>query len=163
MMDFCRDHRPTRRWSFAALAAASMVSGLLAPSAATAQPIVFPHPFDGKPIATPLKAGEVETDALRRFKSSGVNVYHQDARAVIEGKALYEHWCQVCHNADGSGKMGPSLVGKAFTYPQTATDTGMFAIVYGGASGAMQAFAARDISQDEILKIIAFVRSITPK
>jgi hypothetical protein len=26
--------------------------------AAAAQPVVFPHPFDGKPIATALKADE---------------------------------------------------------------------------------------------------------
>lgn len=133
-----------------------------APLVGNAQTVVFPHPFDGKPIATPLKAGEAETEALRRFKSNGVNLYRQEAKAVAEGKALYEQWCQVCHNADGTGKMGPSLVGKSFTYPQTATDAGMFAIVYGGASGAMQAFAPREITQDEMLRIIAYVRSITP-
>jgi cytochrome c-L len=56
--------------------------------------------------------------------------------------------------------MGPSLVGDKFTYPQSATDVGMFAVIYGGAGGAMQPFAKREITQDEILKVIAYVRSL---
>ncbi len=78
----------------------------------------------------------------------------------MEGKALFEQWCQVCHNADGKGKMGPSLLGPKYTYPQSATDPGMFAVIYGGASGAMQPFSKREITQDEILKVIAYVRSL---
>lgn len=157
-------NRHIRRRAGARPARAGILASLLAVSLApAAQPVVFPHPFDGKPIATPLKDGEVETDALRQFKATGVNSHRQNPSAIAEGKALYEHWCQVCHSADATGKMGPSLVGKAFTYAQTANDAGMFAIVYGGASGAMQGFAVRDLTQDGMLKIIAYVRSITPR
>ncbi len=35
----------------------------------------------------------------------------------------------------------------------------MFEVVFGGAGGAMQAFGKR-MSQDDILKIIAYVRSL---
>ncbi len=127
---------------------------------AGAQPVVFKHPFDGQPIATPLKDGEPDTAALQSFKATGVNGYRNDPKATAAGKELYEQWCQVCHNADGTGKMGPSLVGDNFTYPQSATDVGMFAVIYGGAAGAMQPFAKREITQDEILKVIAYVRSL---
>lgn len=122
--------------------------------------VVFPNAFDGKPMATPLKPDETETPALRQFKQSGVNAYREDVAARADGKALYEQWCQVCHAADATGKMGPSLVGEKFTYPQTASDAGMFAVIYGGASGAMQPFAKREITQDQILKVIAYVRSL---
>ena len=39
-------------------------------------------------------------------------------------------------------------------------DIGMFEIVYGGSAGAMQSFARRGMSQDDMLKIIAYVRSL---
>jgi hypothetical protein len=51
--------------------------------------------------------------------------------------------------------MGPTLVGKDVVYPQALTDPGMFSIIYGGASGAMQSFARRGMQQDQMLKIIA--------
>ena len=34
----------------------------------------------------------------------------------------------------------------------------MFEILYGGASGAMQSFARRGMTQDQMLKIIAYVQ-----
>lgn len=130
--------------------------------AVLAAPPVFPDPFDGKPVATPLKDGEAETAALKQFKASGVNAYRKDTQAIAAGKTLYDQWCQVCHNSDGKGKMGPSLLGPAYAYPQSANDPGMFAVIYAGASGAMQAFSKREITQDEMLKVIAYVRSLPP-
>ena len=56
--------------------------------------------------------------------------------------------------------MGPTLVGKDVVYKQALTDPGMFAIIYGGANGAMQPFSKRGMKQDEMLKIIAYVRSL---
>ena len=56
--------------------------------------------------------------------------------------------------------MGPPLIGGNFIYPQTADDVGMFAIIYAGASGAMQSFAARGMTQDDMLKVIAYVRRL---
>ncbi len=135
----------------------------LVDSATAAEKPVFRHPFDGAQIEVPLKPGEAETPALKEFKATGVNAYRRQPAALAEGKALYDEWCQVCHNADASGKMGPSLIGEKFTYPQTATDVGMFAIIYAGASGAMQPFSQRDLTQDGMLKIIAYVRSLDKK
>lgn len=133
---------------------------LAAATASKAAPPEFLNAFSGQPMATPLKEGEGETAALREFKAKGSNVYRKDAKAIAAGKALYEQWCQVCHEANGKGKMGPSLLGPHYAYPQSATDVGMFAVIYGGASGAMQAFSKREITQDEILKVVAYVRSL---
>jgi cytochrome c-L len=127
--------------------------------AAAAQKPVFRHAFDGGPIDTPLKGDERSTPALEQFKETGVNPYRGQAEAMAAGKKLYEQWCQVCHNSDASGKMGPPLIGKSHVYAQTSDDVGMFAIIYAGASGAMQSFAGR-IAQDDMLKIIAYVRSL---
>ncbi|MET0517268.1 MAG: c-type cytochrome [Burkholderiaceae bacterium] len=120
----------------------------------------FKDPLNGAPLTLPLKPGETETPVLQKFKATGVNGYRGDAQALLRGQALYEQWCQVCHNADASGKMGPALIGKTHIYPQTASDAGMFSIIYVGATGAMQPFSKRDISQDEILQVIAYVRSL---
>jgi cytochrome c-L len=51
--------------------------------------------------------------------------------------------CIVCHGADGTGKIGPTMVVKDVVYKQVLTDPGMFAIIHGGASGTMQSFHRR--------------------
>ncbi len=118
---------------------------------------VFRDPFDGRPIDVP--EAKTKTPALEHFKRTGENRYRDEASALRDGKALYEQWCQVCHDSDGSGKMCPALIGSDHIYPQTADDAGMFAILYVGASGAMQSFAGR-LSQDEMLRVIAYVRTL---
>lgn len=122
-------------------------------------PISFRNAFDGTPLDVTLKAAEPATDAVQTFLATGQNVYIGNADALAAGKTLYLTWCQSCHLADGSGRMGPSLIGKTYTYKRVATDVGMFEVVFGGAGGAMQASGKR-MSQDDILKIIAYVRSL---
>ena len=67
-----------------------------------------------------------------------------------------------CHMPDGSGRIGPSLIGNEHHYDRFSTDKGIFEIIYGGATGAMQPFGKR-LKQDEILKVIAYVRSVKKK
>jgi cytochrome c-L len=120
----------------------------------------FRNPLDNSPITFELQPNEVETPAVKKFKETGVNDYRGDADAIVEGKKLYTANCIVCHGIDGTGKMGPTLIGKDVVYKQILTDPGMFSVIYGGASGAMQSFHRRGMKQDEMLRIIAYVRTL---
>jgi cytochrome c-L len=120
----------------------------------------FKNPLDNSPMTFELQPGEVETPAVKKFKETGDNDYRGNADAIADGKKLYVSNCIICHGADGTGKMGPTLVGKDVVYKQVLTDPGMFSIIYGGASGAMQSFHRRGMKQDEMLRIVAYVRTL---
>jgi cytochrome c-L len=145
--------RGTRRWLFV-LALVGFATNPLAAQ------IVFRHALDNSALEVKPRAGEVETDAVKDFKSTGKNPYDGQEQALADGRKLYQTNCQACHLPDGSGRMGPSLISDKWIRERAATDVGMFEIIYGGASGAMQSFARRGMTQDEMLRVIAYVRSL---
>lgn len=125
-----------------------------------AQTIVFKHPLDDSPIEIKLLPGEKQNEAVKEFHATGRIRYRTDAAALAEGKELYEAHCQSCHLPDGSGRLGPTLTSDDWKYKRVATDVGMFEVIYAGAAGAMQSFFRRGVTQDETLKIIAYVRTL---
>ncbi len=127
---------------------------------ARSDPVVFRHVLDNSPLEVKPRPNEVETEAVKRFKETGQNPYAGEEAALAEGKKLYQTNCQACHLPDGSGRIGPSLIDGSWKYERVATDVGMFEIIYGGASGAMQSFSRRGMTQDQILKVMAYVRSL---
>jgi cytochrome c-L len=134
-----------------------VASGFVPGSLAAA--VAFRHIAFGTALDTTPRPGEAVTEAVTRFHETGQNPYVGDAAAVADGKRLYEAWCQSCHMPDGSGRIGPSLVGSQHIYERAATDVGLFEAVFGGALGAMQSFRDR-MTQDEILRLNAYVRRL---
>ena len=72
--------------------------------------------------------------------------------------------CQLCHSdtLKGGAFGAPSLIDDKLRHSRVVGDVGMFEVGYGGAAGAMAGFKGR-LTQDQILKVIAYVRSVKPK
>jgi cytochrome c-L len=121
--------------------------------------IAFRHIAFGTPLDVTPRPGESPSEAVKTFHETGQNPYVGDAGAREDGKRLYEAWCQSCHLPDGSGRIGPSLIGPQHIYERTATDVGLFETIFGGALGAMQSFRER-MTQDQILRLGAYVQSL---
>jgi cytochrome c-L len=122
--------------------------------------IQFRHALDDSPLQVKPQPGEVETEAVKKFKETGKNPYNGNEQVLADGKKPYAEYCQACHLPDGSGRIGPSLIGDRWIRERAGTDVGMFEVIYGGAGGAMQSFARRGMTQDQILRIMAYVRSL---
>lgn len=119
--------------------------------------VQFLDPLTDEPLDVPLP--EDASEAVQQFHQTGDNPYHGDEQAIGEGKRIYAQWCQACHLADGTGRIGPSLVDDQWKYPRTDTAVGQFEIIHAGGAGAMQAFGQR-LSQDEILQVIAYMNQL---
>lgn len=145
-------------------AGALLIAAVLAPGTLPAGPAIqFRHALDNSPIEIKPRANETFTAAVEQFLATGKNPYHGDAEALEAGRKLYQRNCQACHMPDGSGRLGPSLIDGEVINPRAGTDVGDFEIVYAGGRGAMQSFARRGMSADDMLRIIAHVRSLKKK
>ena len=143
--------------------AVAQTAGAQPPAAAApdAGELTFNHVLDKSRIEFTYKPEQRITEAVENFHKTAKNAYDGNADATAKGKELYEQYCAACHLKDGSGRIGPNLTDDEWRYPQVATDKGLFEIVYAGGAGAMQAFGRR-ITQDQILQIMAYVRSFRP-
>ena len=132
----------------------------LAIAAAPAVAVEFRSALDDSPIDIEPIKGEEFTDAVKSFHKTGNNPYNGNADAIAAGKELYNQDCQVCHKPDGSGGMGPSLIDDTVINTRANTDVGMFEVIHSGAAGAMRPFSKRGMTQDQMLKIIAYIHTL---
>ena len=127
--------------------------------------IKFVKTTDNSEIKFPKEAFE-GTDAEKEFLATGKNIYVGDAEAIKMGKKRYNLWsCTQCHGPTAKGQVGPGLTGPKYNYAKDTTNKGMFETIWAGTNGGMggkgYGIMAEDdgVTVDELLKIIAFVRS----
>jgi cytochrome c(L) len=142
-------HTRIRLAPLSAFCAAALAGtcGHIALAGAAIQP-AFTSALDDSPLMVKLLPNEAVTNAVNAFYETGNDPYKGDPAALADGRKLYDQWCQSCHMPDGSGRIGPSFIGDSHHYARFTIDKGMFEIVYGGATGAMQGFGNR-LTQDD--------------
>ena len=121
--------------------------------------LTFRNALTGAPIDFSFGKKGPETEAVKHFLATGENIYHEDAEALKAGESLFSTACSGCHGHHAEGKLGPALGDSYWTYPRARTDVGMFEVVYDGAR-AMMGPQRNNLTIDEILSVIAYVRSI---
>jgi len=138
----------------------SLTLVILAGIGLASQPVWPADPGDDE-IGQVLTPKEADTPALRPFKETGKNPYNKEPHAIEAGfKLARAVACTHCHAGDLSGLIGPSLATGNWRYPKNGTDKGMFQTLYFGTGGGMAAWGKiGSLTADEILKVMAFVRS----
>ncbi len=108
-----------------------------------------------------LQTKDGDTEAVKKFKDTGKNPYNHDAEAIAAGfKLARAYACTHCHAGDLSGLIGPNLTSGNWRHLRNRTDKGMFQTLYFGTGAGMAAWGKLGaLTEDEILKVIAFVRS----
>ena len=119
---------------------------------------------DGSPLV--IAKDMFDTPAAKEFLATGKNPYIGNADAIKIGKKRFGLYsCTACHGGAAEGAVGPGLTGPTFKYAKNATNKGMFETIWHGTNGGMGAKAfglmAPDdgLKVDELLKVIAFIRS----
>lgn len=150
-------------------AAGSGAAGDKAAAASSGKAIEFVTTQDGKPLA--IDAALFDTPAAKEFLATGKNSYVGNEEAIAKGKKVFQLYsCTQCHGPEAKGQVGPGLVGPDYKYPKDMTNKGMFETVWHGTNGGMGAKGIglmdptdpkNGITPDELLKVIAWIRSMS--
>lgn len=121
----------------------------------------------GQPMK--IDSGLFDTAQAKKFLSTGENPYIGNAEAIASGKKHYQTYsCAQCHGAQAQGQTAGGLTGSKYNHSKSATDKGMFEIIWAGTNGGMSGKGkgmmdpsnhSNGLSPDEILRIIAWIRS----
>jgi cytochrome c-L len=89
------------------------------------------------------------------------NPYTGNAEAIEEGRQLFlDTGCYACHGHHAEGGMDPSLTGAGNRWIYKPTDATLFRTISNGREGTNMAPWKDTLSQEQIWKIIAFIRSL---
>ena len=124
----------------------------------TGTPLEFRGTISGDPLDFNDGKGP-DTPAVKKFKITGRNPYNDDKEVINRGYTIFATACSGCHGHLAEGKLGPALADDYWTYPNNVTDKGLFETLYGGGQGMMGPQRGL-ISQDEMLQVMSWVRSI---
>ncbi len=116
--------------------------------------------MDNSPLDVTPKPGETLTEAVQEFRKTGQNsVQRQSRRRSPKARSSMRPTarCAICPT--GPAAWGASLIGDKHVHERITNDVGLFEVIFGGASGAMQPFRKR-MTQDEILKVMAYLRTL---
>jgi len=93
-------------------------------------------------------------------KPKKLNPYTGNAEAIQQGRALYlQTGCSGCHGPGGGGGMGPALLDDEWKFG--SDDLTLFKLIKGEIpQQTMPATFGSVLTDDEIWKIIAFIRSL---
>ncbi|HXW71164.1 MAG TPA: cytochrome c(L), periplasmic [Methylocella sp.] len=100
-----------------------------------------------------------DTPGVKQFLQTGVDPYLEDISCLKSGEQVFLSACSGCHGEIGEGKIGPGLNDDYWTYPQNATDAGIFSTIFGGAQAQMGP-QYENLSLEEILRVISWVRHL---
>ena len=122
---------------------------------------------DGSPLN--IKKELFDTPQAKEFLATGKNPYVGNEEGIKGGKKKYNLYsCVACHGGHGEGAVAPGLIGPGFKYAKNATNKGMFETIWHGTNGGMGAKGlglmlpedpAEGLKPDDVLKVIAFIRS----
>jgi cytochrome c-L len=136
-----------------------LLVGLVSLSPVASAEITLRNTITGETLDLSFAKKGGDTEAFKKFMQDGKNPYNEDKAAIEKGKSLYSTGCSGCHGHEAEGKLGPGLADDYWTYPRNATDVGLFETLFGGANGMMGPQYV-NFSNDEMLHIMAFLRSI---
>lgn len=109
-------------------------------------------------FAAAVAAGAV-AGAVHATGDPDRNPYTGDPAAIADGKRLWaEAGCYACHGADAGGAVGPDLTDDQWTY--RPTDRTVFRAIAQGRRGTVMVGWSDSLSDDEIWKIVAWLRSL---
>lgn len=141
-----------------AFAGGALVSLVAAGAIAQSSGITFRNTITGEVLDfnEALPEGR-DTAGVKTFLQTGVNPYNEDVSCLKQGEQIFLSACSGCHGHVGEGKIGPGLNDDYWTYPQNATDEGLFSTIFGGAQASMGPQYG-NLSLDEMLKVMSWVR-----
>ena len=89
-----------------------------------------------------------------------LNLHTGNAEAIQQGRTLYlQNGCYACHGTGGGGGMGPALLDDEWKFG--SDDLTLFKLIKGEIpQQTMPAAFGGVLNEDEIWKVIAFVRSL---
>lgn len=100
-----------------------------------------------------------DTDGVKKFLQNAVNPYNEDKSCLKLGEQTFLSACSGCHGHLAEGKIGPGLNDSYWTYPQNATDEGLFSTIYGGGQASMGPQNV-NLTMDDMLKVMAWIRHL---